>query len=163
MDRGSGTLWCFGCSFGPQPDWAVFSESFPVGCLFHPNITCSQFFSVNPDRRRRLYNTATGMYASFCGLSAVHMSWTAYEYLYQVLSLNKTLLPACAKVSTCCSATRPDFATAFESTLQRLLHVMQCIWCNACGVAPVARPVFQVFCALNMPLSCGALHVRLTV
>ena len=39
-----------------------------------------------------------GMYAPACGLSAVHMSWTAHEYLYQVLLLNKTLLPSSAKV-----------------------------------------------------------------
>ena len=87
------------CSFGSQPDWTIFSESFPVGCAFHHNITYSQFFSVNPDRRRRLYSNPTGMYHPGCGLSAVHMSWTAYEYLHQILVLNKTFLPATAQVS----------------------------------------------------------------
>lgn len=90
------------CNFGPQPDWAVFSESFPVGCAFHCNITYSQFFSVNPDRRRWLYNTSTGMYQQGCGLSAVQMSWTASEYLHQILSVNKTFLPPTAQVIPDC-------------------------------------------------------------
>ena len=87
------------CSFGAQPDWAVFSESFPVGCRFSGSIPWSQFFSVNPDRRRRLYNSITGMYKPGCGLSNVFMSWTAYEYLYLVLIKNKTALPSVARVS----------------------------------------------------------------
>lgn len=87
------------CSFGGQPNWAVFSESFPVGCQFSSSIPCSQFFSVNPDRRRRLYNSTTGMYKPGCGLSNVSMSWTAYEYLYLVLVKNKTALPTVARVS----------------------------------------------------------------
>lgn len=87
------------CSFGAQPEWAVFSESFPVGCRFSSNIPCSQFFSVNPDRRRRLYNSTTGMYDPGCGLSAVYMSWTCYEYLYLILIKNRTALPPVARVS----------------------------------------------------------------
>ncbi|EIE21644.1 DUF706-domain-containing protein [Coccomyxa subellipsoidea C-169] len=77
-----------------EPQWAVCGESFPVGCRFHPSIVCSAFFSVNPDRRRRIYNTPTGIYREGCGLAAVHMSWSASEYLYMVLLLNKTNLPA---------------------------------------------------------------------
>ncbi|BDA44886.1 probable inositol oxygenase 1 at C-terminar half [Coccomyxa sp. Obi] len=79
---------------GGEPQWAVCGESFPVGCRFHPSIACSAFFSVNPDRRRRIYNTPTGIYREGCGLAAVHMSWSASEYLYMVLLLNKTRLPA---------------------------------------------------------------------
>ncbi|KAK9811675.1 hypothetical protein WJX72_008154 [[Myrmecia] bisecta] len=78
---------------GGEPQWAVCGESFPVGCRFSPNIACSQFFSVNPDRRRRLYNTPTGMYQAGCGLQSVYMSWSASEYLYMVLLLNRTELP----------------------------------------------------------------------
>ncbi len=69
---------------GAEPQWAVSGESFPVGCRFHPAIACSQFFSVNPDRRRRIYSTPTGVYKPNCGLAAVHMSWSASEYLYMV-------------------------------------------------------------------------------
>ena len=69
---------------GAEPQWAVSGESFPVGCSFNPAIACSQFFSVNPDRRRRIYNTPTGVYKPHCGLAAVHMSWSASEYLYMV-------------------------------------------------------------------------------
>nr|UAD82037.1 myo-inositol oxygenase [Trebouxia lynnae] len=84
-------------SFGAQPSWAVFAESFPVGCRFSSSIPCSQFFSVNPDRRRRLYSSTTGMYESGCGLSAVYMSWTACEYLYLMLVKKKTALPPVAR------------------------------------------------------------------
>ena len=89
------------CRFGRQPEWAVSSESFPVGCRFSGNITCSHFFSVNPDRRRRLYSSATGMYQPGCGLAAVYMSWSAYEYLYLLLLKNKTALPPVARVRAC--------------------------------------------------------------
>lgn len=50
-------------------------ESFPVGCQHSQGITASEFFCVNPDRRRRMYNTPTGMYARGCGLRNVLMSW----------------------------------------------------------------------------------------
>lgn len=80
-------------NIGSQPQWAICGESFPVGCRFSPAIGCSQFFSVNPDRRRRIYNTATGIYQRGCGLKSVFMSWSACEYLYMVLVLNGTKLP----------------------------------------------------------------------
>ena len=76
-----------------EPQWAVCGESFPVGCRFDAGIACSQFFSVNPDRRSRLYNTPTGMYKPGQGLASVFMSWSAAEYLYMLLLLNRTLLP----------------------------------------------------------------------
>ena len=88
------------CSFGAQPEWAVFSETFPVGCRFSSSIPCPQFFSVNPDRRNRLYSSTSGMYKPACGLSAVYMSWTAYEYLYLILIKNKTVLPPVARVGS---------------------------------------------------------------
>ncbi len=70
--------------FGGEPQWAVCGESFPVGCRFAREVVCPQFFSVNPDRRRRLYSSAAGMYRPGCGLAAVYMSWSAAEYLYMV-------------------------------------------------------------------------------
>lgn len=51
-------------------------ESFPVGCQHSANITAAEYFCVNPDRRRRMYNTPTGMYAPGCGLGSVMMSWS---------------------------------------------------------------------------------------
>ena len=82
---------------GAEPQWAVSGESFPVGCRFHPAIACSQFFSVNPDRRRRIYSTPTGVYKPNCGLAAVHMSWSASEYLYMVRlhHLGPVICPLC--------------------------------------------------------------------
>jgi inositol oxygenase len=80
-------------SFGAEPQWAVCGESFPVGCRFHPAIVHSQYFAANPDRRRRMYATPTGVYAPRCGLTTVLMSWSAAEYLYLVLIKNRTVLP----------------------------------------------------------------------
>ena len=53
-------------AWGTEPQWAVCGESFPVGCAHSPLIACPQGFSVNPDRRRRMYNTPVGMYKK-CG------------------------------------------------------------------------------------------------
>jgi inositol oxygenase len=80
-------------TFGAEPQWAVCGESFPVGCRFHSSVLHSQFFSANPDRRRRTYSTPTGVYAPGCGLNGVCMSWGSAEYLYLVLLLNKIKLP----------------------------------------------------------------------
>lgn len=78
---------------GPEPQWAVCGESFPVGCRFSPAVAHSQLFTANPDRRRRCYSTDAGVYTPGCGLEAVRMSWGAPEYLYLVLAMNRTALP----------------------------------------------------------------------
>lgn len=41
------------------------------------------------------------MYQPGCGLAAVYMSWSAYEYLYLILLKNKTALPPVARVKAC--------------------------------------------------------------
>lgn len=79
--------------FGAEPQWAICGESFPVGCRFHSSVIHSQFFTANPDRRRRTYSTPTGVYAPGCGLASVCMSWSGAEYLYLVLLLNKARIP----------------------------------------------------------------------
>ncbi|GFR39908.1 hypothetical protein Agub_g413 [Astrephomene gubernaculifera] len=79
--------------FGSQPQWAICGESYPLGCRFSPHILGAQYFTANPDRRRRLYNTPTGMYGPGCGLSGVTMSWCGSEYLHLVLRLNQVALP----------------------------------------------------------------------
>ncbi len=79
--------------FGAEPQFAICGETFPVGCRFHPSICYSQYFSANPDRRKRLYNSPTGVYRQGCGLGAVLMSWGAGEYLHMVLRLNDSTLP----------------------------------------------------------------------
>ncbi len=80
-------------SFGGEPQWSVCGESFPVGCRFHPSVVHSQYFQANPDRRRRAYATATGVYQQGCGLASVCMSWSGAEYLYMNLARNRTMLP----------------------------------------------------------------------
>ncbi|KAL4458795.1 hypothetical protein ABPG75_013660 [Micractinium tetrahymenae] len=78
---------------GAEPQWAICGETFPVGCRFHPSVRHSQFFSANPDRRKRLYSSPTGVYREGCGLGGVLMSWGAGEYLHLVLRLNRVPLP----------------------------------------------------------------------
>eukprot|EP00798_Chlamydomonas_sp_ICE-L_P014293 gene14293-20270_t len=80
-------------NFGSQPQWAICGESFPVGCRFDPGIQGAQFFTANPDRRRKQYNSPVGIYQPHCGLKNVFMSWSAAEYLYLMLLLNGTWLP----------------------------------------------------------------------
>jgi hypothetical protein len=46
--------------FGAEPQWAICGETYPVGCRFHPSVRHSQYFSANPDRRKRLYSSPTG-------------------------------------------------------------------------------------------------------
>lgn len=65
-----------------------------VAHRFDEAITSSEYFSANPDRRRRAYNTHLGLYEEGCGLSNLLMSWTGPEYLSIVLRLNEAQLPA---------------------------------------------------------------------
>jgi len=80
-------------TFGGQPQWAVAGESYPLGCRFAPQIAHSEYFSANPDRRRRAFTTPLGIYQQGCGLKNVFMSWGAPEYLYMMLVLNQVNLP----------------------------------------------------------------------
>ena len=61
-------------AWGTEPQWAVCGESFPVGCAHSPLIACPQGFSVNPDRRRRMYNTPVGMYKK-CASGSIIGIW----------------------------------------------------------------------------------------
>ena len=70
--------------------------------------TCTRVLS------HRGVTCGTGMYREGCGLSHVHMSWSAAEYLYLVLALNGTRLPPAAlflirhqKVSPCAHDSDP--------------------------------------------------------
>jgi len=80
--------------FGPEPLWTITGESFPVGCRFSEHIQHHQLFYPNPDRRNRQHNSVNGIYVPGCGLHEVNFSWSAAEYLYLVLYLNATDLPA---------------------------------------------------------------------
>lgn len=59
-------LCCHIHRFGSQPQWAVCGESFPVGCRFDNHVSGAQFFTVNPDRRRRMLNTQVRHAAHSC-------------------------------------------------------------------------------------------------
>lgn len=56
----------------------------------HSGIACS------PVQRELTGSRGAGMYWQGCGLSQVHMSWSAAEYLHLVLQLNGTRLPPAA-------------------------------------------------------------------
>ncbi|QDZ18540.1 inositol oxygenase [Chloropicon primus] len=80
--------------FGSSQVWTVAGESFPVGCKFSESISFSQYFSSNPDRRKRVFNKPLGSYENNCGLGQLKMSWGSPEYLYVVLgALNGASLP----------------------------------------------------------------------
>lgn len=72
------------CLFG-EPQWAVTGDTFPVGCSWSPRIVYPEFFEGNPDRQVAEYQTKHGIYAEYCGLDNVLMSWGHDEYLYHVV------------------------------------------------------------------------------
>lgn len=99
--------------WGAEPQWAICGETFPVGCRFHPAVRHSQYFAANPDRRKRLYASPTGVYREGCGLGGVLMSWGAGEYLHLVLRLNRVALPAEALFCLRCVSVRRARACAW--------------------------------------------------
>jgi inositol oxygenase len=119
--------------FGCQPQWAVCGETFPVGCRFDDHIPFGQYFSVNPDRRRRIYNTQSGIYTPGCGLSSVYMRWSGCEYLHMVLVLNRQVvdLPDAAlfmiRHHKFASLTRPGspYASLLNEDEQELLPLLK--------------------------------------
>ena len=82
--------------FGAQPAWSVRGESFPVGCKHSPNVPFSHYFSSNPDRRKKVFNSPSGIYKPGCGLENVLLSWSASEYLYTTLITQTHEVPAAA-------------------------------------------------------------------
>lgn len=81
-------------AFFDEPQWCVTGDTFPVGCLWGPNIVYRETsFEGNPDGDNEKYNTKYGMYSPNCGLDKVTMSWGHDEYLYRVLKHNKSKLP----------------------------------------------------------------------
>jgi len=76
-----------------EPQWCVVGDTFPVGCKFQKECVFPEYFADNPDFKNDLYNTDTGIYEENCGLDNVMMSWGHDEYLYRVLTENKTKLP----------------------------------------------------------------------
>jgi len=88
--------------FEKQPLWAIHGETFPLGCRFDPDVAFAQYFTANPDRRKRAYSTRLGIYTAGCGLDKVELSWSGNEYLYQALSRNKTRLPKSALFAIRC-------------------------------------------------------------
>ena len=125
--------------FGAEPQWAIVGETFPVGCRFHPAIRHSQFFSANPDRRKRLYSSPTGVYREGCGLGGVLMSWGAGEYLHLVLRLNRVALPA--EALFCLRCVLPE-----------------CCWRGGFGWGwAVGRSVCSAGCGQGLPVAAQAL------
>lgn len=72
------------CLFG-EPQWAVVGDTYPVGCAWSDKIVFHEFLADNPDRDKREYQSACGIYSPGCGLDNVLMSWGHDEYLYHVV------------------------------------------------------------------------------
>jgi len=79
--------------WGPEPQWAVVGDTFPVGCQHSEKNVYASLFSRNPDTLNPKYSTLYGIYEPHCGFDAVHMSWGHDEYLYHVLKKNGCTLP----------------------------------------------------------------------
>lgn len=113
-------------SFGSEPLWAVVGESFPVGCRFSDTIRHHQLFYPNPDRRNRQHNSVNGIYQPGCGLHEVNFSWSGAEYLYLMLYLNGTNLPAQALYCI----RYHKFDSLFKGAYKHLLAEEVCILCE---------------------------------
>lgn len=72
-----------------EPDWCVVGDTFPLGCKYSESCVYSEFFRENPEQYSEL-----GIYTESCGLDNLIMTWGHDEYLYRVLTDNKSLLPA---------------------------------------------------------------------
>lgn len=68
-----------------EPSWAVYGETFPVGCAFSDLVCYPSFFRFNPNKHNSRMQTLMGIYTPYCGLSSVHMSWGQDEYLYHIV------------------------------------------------------------------------------
>mmetsp|Transcript_1819 Transcript_1819/g.5296 ORF Transcript_1819/g.5296 Transcript_1819/m.5296 type:complete len:621 (+) Transcript_1819:386-2248(+) len=110
--------------FGPEPQWAIVGESFPVGCRFSEAISHHQLFYPNPDRRNRQHSSVNGIYTAGCGLHEVNFSWSGAEYLYLVLFLNGTSLPAQALYCI----RYQKFDSLFQEAYQHLLAEEDHAW-----------------------------------
>ncbi|KAH7575271.1 hypothetical protein JRO89_XS02G0073200 [Xanthoceras sorbifolium] len=70
-------------SFGGLPQWAVVSDTFPVGCAFDESIVHHKYFKENADYSNPAYSTKYGVYSEGCRLN-------------NVAKENKTTLPYAA-------------------------------------------------------------------
>uniref|UniRef100_A0A336L865 Inositol oxygenase n=1 Tax=Culicoides sonorensis TaxID=179676 RepID=A0A336L865_CULSO len=81
-------------AFYGEEQWSVVGDTFPVGCLWSPNIVYRKdSFHGNKDGDNPKYNTKYGMYKPNCGIQNLIMSWGHDEYMYRVLKYNKSTLP----------------------------------------------------------------------
>lgn len=72
-------------TFFGEPSWAVYGETFPLGCAFSELISFNSSFRFNPDKHISRYQMVLGIYQPHCGLANVQMSWSQDEYLYHVV------------------------------------------------------------------------------
>jgi inositol oxygenase len=79
--------------FGPEPQWCVVGDTFPVGCRFDPSIVFNELLAENPDSKHPVYSTPNGIYHPGCGLKNLHFTFGHDEYMYQVLKHNESLIP----------------------------------------------------------------------
>uniref|UniRef100_A0A1D1XJA1 Inositol oxygenase n=1 Tax=Anthurium amnicola TaxID=1678845 RepID=A0A1D1XJA1_9ARAE len=83
-------------SFGGEPQWCVVGDTYPLGCAFDESIVHHQYFKENPDYHNSTFRSKLGIYKENCGLDNVVMSWGHDEYMYMVMTENKTTLPPAA-------------------------------------------------------------------
>ena len=72
------------CLYG-EPQWAVVGDTFPVGCVWSPDIVYHEYFANNPDRHVPEYQTEHGIYEPNCGLDNLHMSFSHDGYIAEVM------------------------------------------------------------------------------
>lgn len=73
-------------TFG-EPNWAIVGDTYVVGCEFPKSIVYYDTLRENKDFNK--YNK-NGIYKEGCGLESLNITFGHDEYLYQVLSQNKS-------------------------------------------------------------------------
>ena len=77
-----------------EHDWTVASQSWVVGCSPPTSINFIEYQYLNPDSTSPAYSSLQGMYDSFCGMENVLLTWSAQQYMSELLHYNKVDLPS---------------------------------------------------------------------
>lgn len=71
--------------------WAIVGDTYPLGCKLKNKEVYPELDKECPDMSISKYNSDNGIYKNNCGLSNLIMTWGHDEYLYDVITYNRTI------------------------------------------------------------------------
>jgi inositol oxygenase len=75
------------------PQWALGGDTWVVGARIPDSAVFPHFNSLNPDMTDERYNTDLGIYTPHCGMANLSYAYGHDEYLFDMLTANKTSIP----------------------------------------------------------------------